>query len=113
MGVGYQMNRVNSLEKLLHGIHGYLRRKSAGLHGDVCLVCSDSGEAVTLNFRNGSVTISPGELPDKLVFTRRQLAQLIFGSHHSVAPVEPSGLAAEILGTVFPYYFPIWELDHC
>ena len=111
-GVGYQMMRVNNLEKLLRGIQNDLRGKSAGLHGDVCLVCRETGEAVTLKFRDGRVNVSAERSADAVVLTRRELTQLIFGAHPAAEPVEPHGKAGEILKEIFPFYFPIWELDH-
>ena len=111
-GVGYQMMRVNSLEKLLRQIERHLRSKSAGLHGDVCLVCRETEEAVTLNFRDGDVNLSTERSAEPIILTRRQLTQLIFGAHPVAKPVECSGKTGEILETIFPFYVPIWELDH-
>jgi hypothetical protein len=113
MGVGFQMHRINSLGQLLRQIHPYLSRKSAGVHGDVTLVCKDSGEAVGLSLNHADVSISQNVFPEKVVLTGRQLTQLIFGPHPSARPVEIGGPAGEVLRNVFPYYFPIWELDHC
>jgi predicted acetyltransferase len=111
-GVGYQMMRVNSLEKLLRQIEHHLRSKSAGLHGDVCLVCRETEEAVTLKFRDGDVDLSTERSAEPIILTRRQLTQLIFGAHPVAKPVECSGKTGEILQTIFPFYVPIWELDH-
>jgi predicted acetyltransferase len=112
-GVGFQMMRINGLEDFLQGIRGYLSRRSVGLRGDVCVVCSDSGETVSLGVNNGTVNISTDARSDKLVLSRRQLAQLIFGSHHSVQALNLGGMSGKILGSIFPFYFPVWELDHC
>ena len=111
-GVGYQMMRINNLEKLLRQIGNHLRRKSSGVRGDLCLVCSDNGEAVTLRFRDGDADVSSGRSGEQVVLSRRQLAQLIFGPHPATRPFEAEGRAGEILQQVFPFYFPIWELDH-
>ena len=111
-GVGYQMMRVNSLEKLLRQIEHHLRSKSAGLHGDVCLVCRETAEAVTLKFRDGDVDLSTERSAEPIILTRRQLTQLIFGPHPAAKPVEYSGRTGKILQTIFPFYVPIWELDH-
>lgn len=111
-GVGYQMMRINSLEKLLRQIEHHLRSKSAGIRGEVCLVCQETGEAATLRFRDGDVELSTERSADALVLTRRQLTQLIFGSHPAAKPVEISGKTGKILQTIFPFYVPIWELDH-
>ena len=111
-GVGYQMMRVNSLEKLLRQIEHHLRSKSAGLHGDICFVCRETAEAVTLKFRDGDVDLSTERSAEPIILTRRQLTQLIFGPHPAAEPVECSGRTGEILETIFPFYVPIWELDH-
>ena len=111
-GVGYQMMRVNSLEKLLRQIENHIRSRSAGLRGEVCLVCRETDEAVTLKFRAGDVDLSTERLAEAVVLTRRQLTQLIFGAHPAAKPVEYSGVTGEILQTIFPFYVPIWELDH-
>ena len=111
-GVGYQMMRVNSLEKLLNQIKHHLRSKSAGLHGIICLVCHETDETVTLRFRDGEVDLSTKRLTETVVLTRRELTQLIFGPHPAAPSLEFSGGTGEILNTIFPIYAPIWELDH-
>ena len=67
---------------------------------------------LTVEFGDGEVGFSDQRVEDQMVLARRQLTQLIFGAHASAEPVECGGRAGEILRTVFPYYFPIWELDH-
>ena len=110
-GVGYQMMRVNSLEKLLRQIEHHLRSKSAELRGDVCLVCRETDEAMTLKFRHGDVDLSTERSAEAVMLTRRQLAQLIFGAHPTANPIKCSGVTGDILQTIFPFYVPIWELD--
>lgn len=111
-GVGYQMMRVNNLEKLLKQIENHIRSKSTGLRGEVCLVCRETDEAVTLKFHEGEVDLSTERLAEAVVLTRRQLTQLIFGAQPAAKPVKYSGVTGEILNTIFPFYVPIWELDH-
>ena len=111
-GVGYQMMRVNSLEKLLRQIENHIRSRSAGLRGEVCLVCRETDETVALKFCDGDVDLSTERLAEAVVLTRRQLTQLIFGAPPAAKPVEYSGVTGEILQTIFPFYVPIWELDH-
>ncbi len=111
-GVGYQMMRVNSLEKLLRQIKHHLRSRSVGLHGIICLVCRETDEAVTLRFRDGEVDLSAKRLTETVVLTRRELTQLIFGPHPAAQSLDFSGATGEILNTIFPVYVPIWELDH-
>ena len=111
-GVGYQMMRVNSLEKLLKQIENHIRSRSTGLRGEVCFVCHETDETVTLKFHEGEVDLSTERLAEAVVLTRRQLTQLIFGAHPAAKPVKYSGVTGEILNTIFPFYVPIWELDH-
>jgi len=111
-GVGYQMMRVNSLERLLRGIANQLRRSSAKVSGAVRLVCKESGEQISMKFREGAVDFSNDEAAEPVVLARRDLARLIFGPHPTAKEIELPGQAGEILRRVFPYYFPVWELDH-
>ena len=111
-GVGYQMMRVNNLEKLLSQIKHHLRSRSAGLHGIISLVCRETDETVTLRVRDGEVDLSTKRLTEAVELTRRELTQLIFGSHSAASSLEFSGATGEILNTIFPVYLPIWELDH-
>ena len=76
------------------------------------MVCRESDEAVTLKFADGNVEISGGDSAERLVLGRRQLAQLIFGHFHKDEPIRCQGQAGEILQRIFPFYFPMWELDH-
>lgn len=120
-GVGNQMHRINSLEGLLRSIRGHLGAKSEGRTGQVSLVCTDSGEAVTLDFADGEAEVSAGACAEPIALTRRELTRLVFGSHPVIGPLDVGGPGAgpstspgqALLNLVFPYYFPIWELDHC
>ena len=112
-GVGNQMHRINSLEGLLRSIRGHLGSRSEGQSGQVSLVCTDSGEAVTLSFANGEAEVSSGAATEPIALTRRELTRVVFGSHPTLGPLNVSGPGADLLKLVFPYYFPIWELDHC
>ena len=51
-------------------------------------------------------------LPEPVTLSRRQLAQLVFGGHASVPPLELDGSGAGLLHALFPLYVPIWEIDH-
>ena len=111
-GVGPQMMRINSLELLLRSIGSHLRSRSAGLSGAVSLECTSTGEAVTLEVGDSEVRIDSGTAANRVALSTRQMAQLIFGGHPSCEPLDLPAGAAELLGRLFPFYFPIWELDH-
>ena len=97
---------------MLRQIEHHLRSRSTGLHGIICLVCRETDETVTLRFRDGEVDLSTNRLTETVVLTRRELTQLIFGSHPAAQSLEFSGATGEILNAIFPIYVPIWELDH-
>lgn len=110
--IGQQMIRVNSLTKLLQGIKHYLQKKSAGLHGQLCLACRETSETLTLSFSEGNLTLSTEDSDNRTELSRRELTQLIFGPYPSAKPINCQAKAAKILEKIFPFYFPIWELDH-
>ena len=112
-GIGYQMMRVNSVAGLMNAIRGHLGSRSAGLDAEVSLSCPDTGESVALAFHGGDVDIGAGPLAHDVELGRRDVARLVFGPHRAAKPVEVDGPAGDVLRAVFPYYFPIWELDHC
>ena len=111
-GVGFQMMRVNDFGLLLRRIGNHLQRRSAGMRGEVCVVCDDTDEAVSLHLRDGEVEVTAERLPNPVTLSRRQLAQLVFGAHASVPPLELDGSGAGLLHALFPLYVPIWEIDH-
>ena len=66
-----------------------------------------------MTFRDGDVNIGAGPLAHDVALSRRDVARLVFGPHRAARPVEVDGPAGDVLRALFPYYFPIWELDHC
>ena len=105
--------RVNSLSSLISKITGHLREQSAsGVEGTACLVCVDDGDAVTITLRNGDAEVSTERSGQPVELTRRELTRLIFGPHPAGEPVTADGEAGEVLDAIFPFYFPVWELDH-
>ena len=75
------------------------------------LECTDTGERVTLEVRGGEVRFDTVPAAERVPLTERQMVQLVFGSHPSCEPLALPAKGAELLDRVFPFYFPIWELD--
>jgi hypothetical protein len=111
-GVGHQMMRINDLRLFLEQIIGHLQIMSKNLKNDLSIYCDESQEPVTIGLNKGSVKISSKKASDTIRLSRRDLTKVIFGSHHSNKSVDLSGPAEDILKQLFPYYFPVWELDH-
>ena len=110
-GVGFQMIRINSLDLLLRSIETHLRSRSDGLSGAVSLECTETGERVTLGFGGGEVRFDADPAAERVALTERQMVQLVFGGHSSCEPLDLPAEVAPLLERVFPFYFPIWELD--
>ena len=110
-GVGFQMIRINSLDLLLRSIETHLRSRSDGLSGAVSLECTETGERVTLGFGGGEVRFDADPAAERVALTERQMVQLVFGGHSSCEPLDLPAEVAPLLERVFPFSFPIWELD--
>ena len=79
------------------------RWPESGVQGD--------GEQVTLEFGGGEVRFDAAPAAERVALTERQMVQLVFGGHSSCEPLDLPAGAADLLNQVFPFYFPIWELD--
>ncbi len=111
--IGYQMVRVNSLRNFLGKIKNYLVKKTVDLEGDLSLICKESGEEVTLKFNDGDVNFPAEKSQNQVLLSRCEISRLIFGPYRTMTRTKAKGGEGEILERIFPYYFPIWEIDHC
>ena len=112
-GLGPQMMRINNLGLLLRRIRNHLSARSQGLNGKVTLHCPDTGETETVTVDDGRVEFDDVPAQDPIRLSQRQLVQLIFGPHPTHEPVPlPDTAAGVLLDRFFPFYFPVWELDH-
>ena len=64
-----------------------------------------------MEFRDGEVRFDSVPAGERVALTERQMVQLVFGGHSSCEPLDLPARAADLLNQVFPFYFPIWELD--
>ena len=83
-------------------IHG---GSGAGMHGN--RRAGPPGELGGGKVR--SVDYAPAA--ERVALTERQMVQLGSGGHSSCQPLDLSVGAADLLDQVFPFNFPIWELD--
>jgi GNAT superfamily N-acetyltransferase len=111
-GIGPQMLRINNLGLLLRQMTAHLGARSAGLSDAISLECEETGEAITLSFEDGEVDFSVGSTAKRIALNQRQWVQMIFGAHPIHEPTVIPGAPGELLDRLFPFYFPVWELDH-
>ena len=58
------------------------------------------------------IDLTSEKSPQPVLLGRRELTALIFGPYPKAEPIKCQGKAGEILERIFPFHFPIWELDH-
>ena len=112
-GMGYQMNRINYMEVLLKSMYKYFQIKSINLNTSFSISLKDTNETVGISLNKGKVEISNHKQPRHINLSRRNLTQLIFGTHHKISEIEIYLDLKKIFDSIFPYRFTIWPLDKC
>ena len=112
-GMGFQMNRINSMEILIKSMRKYLQIKSVNLKTSFSILLTETNETVGIKLNNGKVEISDHKQPRHINLNRRNLTQVVFGTHSSISEVEMDSDVKNIFDSIFPYRFTIWPLDRC
>ena len=112
-GMGYQMNRINNMEVLLKSMRKYFQIKSIKLNTSFSISLKETNETIGVSLNNGKVKISDQKQPIHINLNRRNLTQVIFGTHPNIAEVEMDPDIKNIFDSIFPYRFSIWPLDRC
>ena len=112
-GMGYQMNRINNMEVLLKSMSKYFQIKSIKLNTSFSISLKETNETIGVSLNNGKVEISTRKQSRHINLTRRNLVQLIFGSHPNIPQIDIDHDTKKIFDAIFPYHFTIWPLDRC
>ena len=112
-GMGYQMNRINNMEVLLKSMSKYFQIKSIKLNTSFSISLKETNETIGVSLNNGKVEISTRKQSRHISLNRRNLVQLIFGSHPNIPQIDIDHDTKKIFGSIFPYHFTIWPLDRC
>ena len=112
-GMGYQMNRINNMEILLKSMRKYFQIKSTKLSTSFSLSLEETNETIGVSLNNGKVDISTRKQSRHINLNRKNLVQLIFGSHPSTPQLDIGHDIKKIFDSIFPYQFTIWPLDRC
>ena len=64
-------------------------------------------EIISFEFSPEGLQVGDKKLQEHIILTRRQLTSVVFGYHQQVAEKN----YPELTG-LFPFYFPLWILDH-
>ena len=112
-GMGYQMNRINNMEVLLKSMRKYFQIKSIKLNTSFSISLKETNETIGVSLNNGKVQISTRKQSRHINLNRRNLVQLIFGSHPNIPQIDIDHDTKKIFDAIFPYHFTIWPLDRC
>ena len=112
-GMGQQMNRINNMGILLKSMQKYFQIKSVNLNTSFSISLTETNEIIGILLNNGKIEITDQKHPKHINLNRRNLTQVIFGSHSNIPEVEMNLDIKNIFDSIFPYHFTIWPLDRC
>ncbi len=104
---GNMMIRLNLPRNFFESIKLWLEKKNNGRKRAFSIEISDMDEIISFDFTKDGLKIGQRKNTDHLTLTRRQLTSAVFGYHQEV-PI----MGNNLLSDIFPFYFPLWILDH-
>lgn len=104
---GHQMMRINNVRAFMARISTWLVGRNADAPRAFSITVTDTGETISFEFREDTLALGAEAPEPRLVMSLRDLTSVVFGSHpERPVPVSP------VLKGLFPFYFPIYVLDH-
>ena len=100
------MIRINCPREFLHKIRPWMERRTGSGGEDFSIEVADAAEQISFRTTGERLTLGRQRLERHYELSRRELTSLIFGSH----PVRGEE-NREIETPLFPFYFPLWQLD--
>jgi hypothetical protein len=107
MTEGSQMIRINNFHRFLKAISSFLVKKNSGKLEGFSMGFTDASDIIELRFCDNKLEFGNTLSINHFCLSRQEWTGVIFGSH----PERPVATPPE-LKHLFPYYFPIWMLDH-
>jgi GNAT superfamily N-acetyltransferase len=101
------MIRINLPRKFFARIAPQLMWKNKGKKHAFSLEIVDINEIISFEFSPDGLQLGDKKLQEHLILTRRQLSSAVFGYHQQVTEKNYPELSG-----LFPFYFPLWILDH-
>ena len=101
------MMRINLVRPFFNAIAPWLAKQSRDRHMTFSIEVVDANETISFDLDDGRVNLGDTTCDNHHQLTRRELTAAVFGENlaQRVAVPEP-------MRRIFPFYFPIWELDH-
>lgn len=101
------MVRFNDVRGFLERISPWLSQRNGQNYRAFSIRTSQDGEPIGCEFSASGLKLSRESPSPQFELSRRELASVVFGSHPA-RPVQ----TPEALRDLFPFYFPVWILDH-
>ena len=100
------MIRINCPTAFLHKIRPWLERRTGSGGEEFSIDVTDAAERISFRSTRKGLILGRERLAQHFALTRRDLTALVFGPH-PVRGEEPTGIKTPL----FPFYFPLWQLD--
>lgn len=101
------MVRLNNVRDFMQSISPWLAQRSGPATRTFSMPISDNEEPLEFEFSSTGLKLSREALSPRVELSRRELTSIVFGPH-AERPVE----TPQAMRGLFPFYFPIWILDH-
>jgi len=106
-GTANMMIRINDVPSIMEKISPWLEQKNAGAVRKFSIHITDSAKLISFEFTERGLKLGSDRLDTHVEISLRKFTSIVFGAH----PERPVDVP-DMLRDVFPFYFPIWELDH-
>ena len=100
------MIRINCPTAFLRKIRPWLERRTGSGGEEFSIDVTDAAEQISFRSTREGLILGQERLDRHYELTRRELTSLVFGAH-PVRGQETAGIETPL----FPFYFPLWQLD--
>lgn len=100
------MIRINCPTAFLRKIRPWLERRTGSGGEKFSIGVTDAAEQISFRSTRSGLVLGQDRLERHYELTRRELTSLVFGAH-PVRGEETAGIETPL----FPFYFPLWQLD--
>ena len=100
------MIRINCPTAFLNRIRPWLERRTGSGGEEFSIDVTDAAEQISFRSTREGLILGQERLDRHYELTRRELTSLVFGAH-PVRGQETAGIESPL----FPFYFPLWQLD--
>jgi hypothetical protein len=101
------MVRINDVRGFMEKISPWLEKRNAGTVRKFSVGITDTADLIGFEFTERGLKLGSDRWNAHVEMSLREFTSIVFGAHP-----ERSVDVPDILKDLFPFYFPIWQLDH-